>query len=142
MKHRPLGWLVLALALLPALIPLVLILTYGVNMPFWDEWDPGLAGLYIKAHQHQLSFADLAAQHNEHRILLPRIAYLLLNSMTHWNAVGEMVFQWLIVFATSIGILVLIRKTQLPSEMDRPRWPVGLSGRSLRIRNLPPTRCF
>ena len=77
--------------------PLGLILKYGVDFPYLDEWDRDFAGMYIKAFQHQLTFADLAAQHNEHRILIPRLILLILTLCTHWNPIADMIVQWLIV---------------------------------------------
>jgi hypothetical protein len=97
----------------------MLVLTYGIDFPFWDEWDPNLAGLYIKFHHHQLTFADLAAQHNEHRILIPRLMLLALNSATHFNAVGEMIFEWVLICFTSAGILRLIQQTHEDASRAR-----------------------
>jgi hypothetical protein len=71
MSQRPLRFLLLLTAVLPFVIPLGLIGSFGRNYLFWDEWDPDIAGVYVKAHQHWLTFSDLAAQHYEHRILVP-----------------------------------------------------------------------
>jgi len=114
--------LLLIAALLPALLPLYIILKYGVNFPYWDQLDPDIAGVYIKLHQHQLGLADLAAQHNEHRMLVPRLVYLLLNPITHWNTVVEMVAQWVVMVLTSVGLLCLARQTAgEPAEMGESR---------------------
>jgi hypothetical protein len=99
-------------AMLPALVPLVLILKHGVNFPYWDEFGPDIAGMYIKAHEPQLTFADLPAQHKEHRILIPRIAYLVLNHFAHLNTVVETIAEWAIVLLTSLGLLWLFKQTQ------------------------------
>ncbi|MGD1278333.1 MAG: hypothetical protein ABR964_14065 [Tepidisphaeraceae bacterium] len=125
-------WLALLLAASPAIFPLVLILRYGVDMPFWDEWDPGLAGMYIKAHQHQLTLADLLAQHNEHRVLIPRLLYLLLNTATHWNDVGDLVFAWGIVCCTSLCVLWLIHKTAGQTDDQAPSLSGGFAFRDGR----------
>jgi hypothetical protein len=105
-------WITLLAAACPALIPLCLIRKFGVDFPYWDEWDPEIAGLYIKAHQHRLTFGDLMKQHNEHRIFFPRLIFLALSAMTHWSAMAEMIVQWLIVCATSLLILALCRRTE------------------------------
>ena len=107
-------------ATLPALFPLGLILKYGVDFPYLDEWDRDFAGMYIKAVQHQLTFADLAAQHNEHRILIPRLILLILTLCTHWNPIADMIVQWLIVCATSLGVVWLLRRT-ISSETNDGR---------------------
>lgn len=102
----------LAIAFLPAIVPLYIIFRYGVNMPYFDQWDVHIAGNFIKAHQQGLTFSDLVAQHSEHRILIPRIAWLLLGWTTHWNCIAEMVLGWVITCGSSAGILRLICLTQ------------------------------
>src|SRR5205809_5407717 len=93
-------WAYFVAAALPALFPLAMVLHYGVDVPHWDEWAPALAGIYVKAHAHSITFADLVAQHNEHRFLVPRLLLLPLNALTHFNPIAEMVLEWLIVLIT------------------------------------------
>ena len=107
--------LLLLLALSPALLPLWQILHFGVDIPYWDQFDDDLAGMHIKAHAGQLAFADLAAQHNEHRILVPRLFFLALGHLTGGNAVAEMLASWAIVVATSLVLLRLLRRTHRPA---------------------------
>jgi len=129
--NKPVRWILLLAALLPALVPLLLIQKHGVDFPYWDEWDPDIAGIYIKAHDHQLTFGDMVAQHNEHRILFPRIVYLILNPLTRWNAIDEMICQWVIVVLTSLGILWLCRQTQPPISQHASTLPLGLRRRTV-----------
>jgi hypothetical protein len=125
-SQRTLRWLWLALAALPAGFPLILILQYGVNFHYWDEWDPEVVGVYIKGYQHQLTLADLLAQHNEHRLLVPRLFHLLLNLFSQWNERVAMLGGWVVVCATSLGILLLIHQTvdagTLDESADASRW--------------------
>jgi hypothetical protein len=103
--------LLLLAAITPAILPLVLILKYGVNMPFWDEWSPNVAGLLIKARLHQLSLSDFLSQQNEHRIAVFRVIYLLLELATRGSSVAVMVATWLCVCITSAGLLCLAATT-------------------------------
>jgi hypothetical protein len=67
----------LARLLLIAAPPLLigfLIFRDGVDTPFWDEWDR-TAPLFEKMAAGTLGFADFFAQHNEHRILFPRLIF-------------------------------------------------------------------
>ena len=48
-------WLVFVAALVPIFVPLIIILRFGTNMPYWDEWFPDMAGIYIKAHACRLN---------------------------------------------------------------------------------------
>lgn len=100
----------LLLALAPALLPLWQILHFGVDVPYWDQFDDDLAGVHIKAHAGQLTLADLAAQHNEHRILIPRLCYLALDHITQGNVIAEMLAGWAIALATSLVFLHLLRR--------------------------------
>src|SRR4051794_5713707 len=54
---------------------LMFVWRYGSNVPSWDEWDmvPTLTG------EQPISATWLWSQHNEHRIPLPRLLFLLLN---------------------------------------------------------------
>jgi len=110
------GWLWFMAAASPALLPPWLILRYGVDVHFWDEWSPDLARLYVKAHQHQLTFTDLIARHNEHRPLIPRLVYLALNSFTDWNNLANLWTGWIFAFIASLAIWWLIRKTAPPGR--------------------------
>jgi hypothetical protein len=96
-------WLVLAA--IPAIFPLVLILKFGVNFHSSDEWEPDMAGFLIKVYTHQATFADLFAQHNEHRPAVVRVCYLLLNTFTRWNNIPQLLATWVFVCITSVCIL-------------------------------------
>ena len=108
-RHRRL-WLFLAA--LPALAPLILILRYGVDFHYFDEWTPDMAGVFIKAHAHQLTLGDILAQHNEHRPATTRLILLATNPITHWNNVDDLVVGWLLVVTASLLVWGLIRRTQ------------------------------
>jgi hypothetical protein len=110
-NDRGIRWLLLLPAILPAAGALWFILHFGVNLHYFDEWSPDIAGLLVKVHHHQATFADLFAQHNEHRILVPRVVLLLTNPLTHWNAVAVMTMEWAIIALTSLVLFYVIYKT-------------------------------
>jgi hypothetical protein len=111
MTKRFVRWSCTLLAVLPALGALLLIQKYGVNFHFVDEWDPGLAGLFVRVHEHRFTLGDLFVQQNEHRQAVPRMILLLTNPLTHWNNFAVLVMGWLAVCATSLVLLSLIRRT-------------------------------
>src|SRR5208282_5635582 len=90
-------WLWFFLAALPALTPLVLILHYGVDFHYFDEWTPDMTGPLVKAYHHQLTLGDILAQHNEHRVAVARLILLAINPITHWNNVENLIVAWLMV---------------------------------------------
>ncbi len=95
--------LLLTAVLLPAVICLVYICNYGVSVPIMDEWE------MVAFSQHMenggLHFSDLFAQHNEHRILFARLAYLSITACTDYNTVALMLFSFLML---SIGVSVIM----------------------------------
>lgn len=97
------------IAILPIAVIIRLINEYGVNVPYGDEWS--LIPLFSKWNDHELTFADLFRQHNEHRILFPKLIYIAFAQLTHWNARAEMFFSVLLCSGTSAGIYFLLKRT-------------------------------
>jgi len=81
--------------ILPAALNLIFISKYGVNCVYADQWE--LVPLFDKLFSGNLSVADVFAQHNEHRVFIPRAVMLALGSITHYNTVAEMYFDWLLM---------------------------------------------
>jgi hypothetical protein len=115
-RYRCLGFIAAAL---PALLPLWLILHDGVDTHFWDEWDPDWAGMYIRAHNHQLKFSELFKQHNEHRMVVSRLISLILNHFDQWNNIHLLIVGWIAVCITSLGFLALCRQTARETSIFR-----------------------
>ena len=87
----------------PPLLIGVLILRDGVDTPFWDEWD-GTAPLFEKMAAGTLGFADFFAQHNEHRILFPRLIFFGLGRLTHWSIRAELFVSWFLALICLFNI--------------------------------------
>jgi len=73
--------------LAPPLSILYLIHTLAVNVPYWDEWE--LVPLIAKLYAGTLTFADFWRQHNEHRVVFPKLILLGLARLSGWNVVAE-----------------------------------------------------
>src|SRR6267143_3921927 len=106
-KHRRAVW-VLAAILPPCLIA-VMILEYGVDFPFADEWE--LVPLLVKKAQGTLTFSDLFAQVNEYRQFFPNLIFVYLGRLTGWNVRYEMLVSFLTACAVSCNVYLLGRKT-------------------------------
>ena len=89
--------------LIPAALPYLYVHAFGVNVVFADAWDMVL--VFRKWFSGRLAFADLYAQHVEHRMFFPRGVELLLGSLTRYNNVAEM---YLIVSCFLITAAVLL----------------------------------
>jgi hypothetical protein len=76
------------LALVPLAFLIWVIVQYAVDVPYRDQWE--LVPLLDKTYHGELTFHNLWAQHNEHRILFPRIIMLALARGTGWNTYYEL----------------------------------------------------
>lgn len=104
-------------AIAPALFILSLILRYGVDVPYVDEWS--LAPLYAKAHAHTLTWVDLFAQHNEHRYIFPKLLLILFATWAHGNLRSEMIFSLLLCCVSSAVLWWHLQRTVAGSNAKR-----------------------
>lgn len=108
-ERRAWRYLLLLLACLPALLALRVQLKHWVNVPIWDEWDtPGVAILH--ASQHTLTWADLFAQHNESRKVLPRLICIALAIPAGWDVRHAMALTSLSFWAMSALVVTCLRR--------------------------------
>ena len=73
---------------MPLLYLLVVVLINTVDVPFADQW--ALVPLIDRSYRGTLTLQDLWAQHNEHRLLFPRVVMLVLARISGWNTHTEM----------------------------------------------------
>lgn len=109
---RSTNWRTLGMAglvCLPALILVGLLVKYAVNVPFWDQWE--LVTIFEKWHAGTLGFADFFAQHNEHRVLFPRLIMFALAVATGWNTLYEVAVNVVLAAATFWFLWQVIKAT-------------------------------
>ncbi len=80
-------------------------------MPYWDEWS--WAPAILKYHAGTLTFADVWAQRNEHRMLFPQLVMLWLDSFGYWSQRRECLFS-VVVVTGSLWLLWRIARCTLP----------------------------
>jgi hypothetical protein len=85
--------LFIALGVLPALVLLWDIRRFAVNVPFMDDWQ--FVPLLEEARNGTLTFQELWAPHDEHRLLIPRIVIIAAMFASH----GDYRVQSFITFA-------------------------------------------
>lgn len=103
-------WLAFIAAILPATLLGISIAKYNVNVPFFDQWD--IAPYIIKlASGEHLNWSELIAQHNESRLLFPKLIFIGLADVTHWDVRYEMLVTFLLACLISINIYRLNRIT-------------------------------
>lgn len=103
--------------ILPSLLLLWYIRAFGVSVIFWDEWE--MIPLLQKELLGTLTFSDLFAQHNEHRIFFPRIAMLTMARLTQYNTIAEMLLSWLLICMTALLVFRVFQKESPSSGRAR-----------------------
>lgn len=98
-----------AASLLAACAPAWLILRYGVDVPYWDQWD--VAPFFEKLARGSLTAADLFAQQNEYRQFFPNLLFVALGRLTGWNVRVEMLACLLLACVTALGVRSLAART-------------------------------
>lgn len=96
---------VLGLFIIPIVIGIAYVLAFGVNVPMLDDF--GFVSILKQYHAGMLSFADMFAQQNEHRLLLPRLIMLPLALATNYDLLS---FMLVIQFLVAVCLVVLILK--------------------------------
>lgn len=106
------SWLRLAL-LLPfavgAMMMFILLIHYGVNTPFWDQWE--MVPLFQKVDAHTLGIIDLWRQHNEHRVLFPNILLLISAYATHWHTGIEILMGLFFAMISAVLLFLMLRRS-------------------------------
>ena len=97
-------------AVLVAPLPVLwIIVRFGVNVPVEDQIDIG--AFLVRNHQRLVPpFAELFAQHNESRKIVPRLIIFYLARLTSWNVKYEMAMQVAIACGTVVAIGFLGRR--------------------------------
>lgn len=112
-KAGPTARIVWAVTALACLAPFVLLAVnihrYGVNMPHSDQWE--LVGMIEKSRTVGVGLGDLYAQHNEQRILVPRLLMLLLAGATSWNIRAELLVNLILGAGIFCFLAALLKRT-------------------------------
>jgi len=105
-----------ALYVIPAWTAFVFLLAmfglYALDMPYYDQWE--LVPLLEKLHDGTLRPGDLWAQHNEHRLIFPRLLMLLMAQWSDWNIYWELAANLALAILSWGVLLVLIRRSSAP----------------------------
>lgn len=84
---------------------------FALNILYSDQWTD--VALLRQAHNGTLTFADLWAQHNENRVLVPNLVVLLLGSTTHLQVVVEDYMSGAALCA-AVALLILTHRRRSP----------------------------
>lgn len=112
-----------ALALAPPLMLGACYLLFTVPFPYLDQWE--FVPFLEKAWGGELGPRDFWAQHNEHRLIFPRLVMLTLARWTDWDIRFELGANFLLGLAVFGGYALLWRGSAYHLGADTPwRWPM------------------
>lgn len=77
-----------SVAIVLVLLLLGITILWGIDFPYMDQWEA--VSLMEKLCRNTLTFQDFTAQHNEHRILFPKLIMVLGAWLTDWNIILEL----------------------------------------------------
>ena len=106
------SWVRRIAAIMIVVFPLALgalISRKAVDIPFWDEWE--WTDLIYSLHHGTLQFADIWAQHSEHRILTSNLIMLGLDRFGGWDPVREQYVSLAVLVLCQLAIIVMIRRS-------------------------------
>jgi hypothetical protein len=115
----------LVAALVPPAYLVFVVIRYAVAVPYRDQWE--LVPLLDKLFRGGLTFRDIYAQYNEHRIFFPKLIMLGLARLTGWQIGYELAINVLLglsLFAIVARQLSLTRRRLGVSEL---RWAIPAS---------------
>ena len=103
--------------LLPALVIAYILMKFSVNVPVLDQWmTPGF--LFKRIDENgSVGISDLLNQHNESRLVFPRIFFLILAYLTHWNVQYEILATFLMACQVAINVILILKKTIKSSKV-------------------------
>jgi hypothetical protein len=85
----------------------LLVVLFGVNVPFWDQWE--LAPLLAKQQAGTLTLHDLMEQHNEHRMLFPQLIMVGLAPLTGWDIRAELAVNYAFAALALAALIAAVR---------------------------------
>jgi hypothetical protein len=111
--------LIVAAVLFAPVLMAVIIHRYGVNVPYWDEWDQ--LSVVSRAYDHTLTAGLLWEQQNEHRPVVSKLISIVIARTTKLNLVVEMY----VGFGFQLLSLILIWRMLAAGLKDRARVLIG-----------------
>lgn len=123
------GWSrgLIVVGFLPPLLLAVLIVQSWVNVPVWDDWD--MPGLLFREYfvEGRFSWRQLFAQHNESRMVVPKLLMWVSALFTGWDTRVPMALSWACAVLMFIQLVWLLRKTVRAAAAGQWCFAVALS---------------
>jgi hypothetical protein len=95
-------------AITPALLMLLLIVKYSVNVPVTDQYE--FVPIFQSLDHGHIPWGSFWAQHNEHRVVFPNIILVSMARLTHWNIYAEIYLSFITACIGFLGIVGILRR--------------------------------
>lgn len=112
------------LSVFPPLLLLLALVLWHVDIPYLDQWE--LVPLLEKTGNNSLSFGDLWAQHNEHRILIPKLIMLGLAKASAWDTRYELATTYVLALLLYGLLLAAVRRGASSGDDANTHWVIPL----------------
>ncbi len=112
------------LALVPFLYLIGVMARYRLDFPYLDQWE--LIPLLEKSYEGDLAFRDFWAQHNEHRLIFPRIIMLVLARASGWNIAWELATNIVLGAGIFVALVCQLKRTEKAIGASEARWLIPL----------------
>src|SRR5436190_1272370 len=110
-RRRTLFILIWIVALIPMLHLTYLVRHYAVEVPTLDDWE--MAPLIVQARTGHFPWAEIFAQQQEARTVLPKLIFILSAAGGHWDVRDQMMLAVISCWLTAAGIFILLRQSGL-----------------------------
>ena len=104
----------------PAILLICLVLTYGVNVPYADQWV--FIDAVAKLRAGEPLWKELFSQHNEHRMVFPKLVMIGLAWLTRWNVIAEMIVSVAVAGATLFTLMALAQPILRDADRITRAW--------------------
>lgn len=102
------------------------VVRYHIRVPYWDEW--AMVDLIDRWSHHGFSIPEAFAQHNEHRLLFPRLAAAALIFLSGWNTLYVCMFGVTLMVGAWIFFVCAQRRAAVEMGGRSPWWaPAALA---------------
>ena len=97
--------------LLPSLIIIYILIKFSVNVPIFDQWiTPGF--IFRRLNENgSIGFSDFIVQHNESRLVFPRVFFLVTAYITHWDIRYELFTIFVVACQVAMNIASILKRT-------------------------------
>jgi len=93
---------------------------WRLDFPYLDQWE--LIPLLEKSCEGTVTLGDLWAQHNEHRLIFPRLIMLVLARLSDWNMAWELATNVVLGVGIFAVLACQLRRTEKAIDGFNGRW--------------------